>query len=164
MIVTIDGVAGAGKTTLALDMNEEYRNHFSIQVIHMDDLYNGWNDPFGTTLLQKLKEIAAAHLAKSPYETTIYNWRSAGPGDAFLIEPVDMLIIEGVGSGHRSIRKYVATKIWIDLDPLLGLERVLAREGVNIESQMRTFLEDQKIHFDKDGTRDAADFHLNGLR
>ena len=73
-----------------------------------------------------------------------------------------MLIIEGVGSGQRSIRDFVSTRIWIDFDPVVGLKRVLARDGANLEKQMLGFLEDQKVHFIEEGTREAADFLLFG--
>ena len=162
MIVTIDGVAGAGKTTLAQTMNEEYKSRLSIQVIHMDDLYDGWDDPFNESLAKKLSEIAGAHLATIPYETTIYDWFKTGAVVRLTVDPVDMLIIEGVGSGQRSIREFVSTKIWIELDPIVGLKRVLARDGNGIENQMVNFLEDQRVHFIKEGTRDAADFLLFG--
>ncbi len=162
MIVTIDGVAGAGKTMLARAMNEEYKDHFSIQVLHMDDLYDGWNDPFGPTLSKKLTEIAQAHLAARSIETNTYNWLNSSVVAPLIIEPVDMLIIEGVGSGQQSIREYVSTKIWIEFDPMVGLERVLARDGATIKNQMVGFVEDQRVHFAKEGTREAADFLLFG--
>jgi len=79
------------------------------------------------------------------------------------VPPVELLIIEGVGSGQSSIREFVETKIWIDLEPIVGLRRVLARDGFEIEEQMRRFLQQQEIHFVREGTRAAADFHLNGL-
>jgi len=162
MIVTIDGVAGAGKTMLASAMNENYKNHFSVQVLHMDDLYEGWDDPFKATLSKKLTEIAQAHIMATPYETTIHDWHDILTTSQLMIKPVDMLIIEGVGSGQRSIRQLVSTKIWIDFDPIVGLKRVLARDGANIEKEMMGFLEDQKVHFIEEGTREAADFLLFG--
>ena len=162
MIVTIDGVAGAGKTMLASAMNEKYEDHFSVQVIHMDDLYEGWDDPFGATLSKKLTEIAQAHMTATPYETPLHDWLDSIAASPLIIEPVDMLIIEGVGSGQRSIREFVSTKIWIDCDPIVGLKRVSARDGANIEREMMGFLEDQKVHFIEEGTREAADFLLFG--
>lgn len=162
MIVTIDGVAGAGKTMLASAMKEKYKNHFSVQVIHMDDLYNGWENPFAPVLSKKLIEIVQAHLAATSYETTIHNWLDSVAESRLIVEPADMLIIEGVGSGQRSIREFVSTKIWIEFDPIVGLKRVLARDGANIEKEMLGFLEDQRVHFIEEGTREAADFLLFG--
>lgn len=163
MIITIDGVAGAGKTTLAAFIFEEYKDHMSVQILHMDDLYYGWADPFGAALTEKLKEIVKAHQTKQVLVTTKFNWLRNVPGEPLKIEPVDLLIIEGVGAGQRATRKFAETKIWIDLEPILGLRRVLARDGFSIEEHMFTFLELQKVHHLEEGTRAAADFHLNGL-
>jgi len=73
------------------------------------------------------------------------------------------LIIEGVGAGQRATQEVAETKIWIDLEPIVGLRRVLARDGFQIEAEMLTFLEHQRAHHLEEGTRAAADFHLNGL-
>lgn len=162
MILTIDGVAGAGKTTLAAFITLEFQDRFSIQVVHMDDLYDGWDEPLGAGLTQKLIQIAHAHQEQRPFHGQRYNWQSAARDESFVIAPVDLLILEGVGSGQRLIREFVETKIWIELKPIIGLQRVLERDGVQIESQMMGFLEQQKKHFLEEGTREAADFHLNG--
>jgi uridine kinase len=163
MLITIDGVAGAGKTTLAKYMAEEYKERASVYVIHMDDLYDGWIDPLGKALSEKLESIAQAHIAGACLELTQYDWQNCRPGHLFTIPSVEMLILEGVGSGQRAIREFVDTKIWINLEPIVGLRRVLARDGYEIEEQMRGFMEAQLNHFIEEGTRDAADFHLNGL-
>jgi uridine kinase len=163
MIVTIDGVAGAGKTTLAAYMADEYKDRASIFVVHMDDLYDGWSDPLGESLSEKLIAIAHAHREARTLDLTKYDWQNNQPGELFTIPSSDLLILEGVGSGQSSIREFVENKIWIDLEPIVGLRRVLTRDGFEIEEQMLSFLEAQRIHFVEEGTRDAADFHLNGL-
>ena len=163
MLITIDGVAGAGKTTLATFMADEYKDRASVYVVHLDDLYDGWVDPLGESLSRKLESIANAHRAGEPLELTQYDWQNSKPGASFTIPAVDLLVLEGVGSGQRSIREYVETKIWIDLEPIVGLRRVLARDGFEIENEMLTFMEAQRVHFVEEGTREAADFHLNGL-
>jgi hypothetical protein len=163
MIITIDGVAGAGKTTLADFIRDEYSDRLSVQVIHMDDLYDGWVDPFGAALAGKLHDICTSHQEGKGLVTSKFDWQRASPGELLEIDPVDLLIIEGVGSGQRTTRQFAQTKIWIDLEPILGMRRVLARDGYQIETQMLTFLEHQQIHHLEEGTRAAADFHVNGL-
>ena len=163
MIITIDGVAGAGKTTLAAYMADEYKDRTTVSVIHMDDLYDGWSDPLGEALSRKLELIASAHREGRDLELTKYDWLRDDPGDLLPIPSTELLILEGVGSGQSSIPEFVETKIWIDLEPIVGLRRVLARDGFEIEEQMLGFLEAQRIHFVEEGTREAADFHLNGL-
>ena len=163
MIITIDGVAGAGKTTLAKFLAEEFKHRSSLQVVHMDDLYEGWGDPLGAQFSTKLQHIARAHRGGYSFETTSYDWEKSRPGAALVISPVDVLILEGVGSGQRSIREFVERKIWIDLEPTVGLRRVLVRDGQGIEEEMVRFMEEQRTHFSEEGTREAAEFHLNGL-
>ena len=163
MLITIDGVAGSGKTTLAQFMSEEFRHHTSVQVVHMDDLYEGWEDPLGTELSGKLQKIAKAHNERLALETTIYDWESSRAGATLEILPVEILILEGVGSGQRTIREFVEKKIWIDLEPQVGLGRVLTRDGNSIAEKMLRFMDEQCAHFAQEGTREAADIHLNGL-
>ena len=163
MIITIDGVAGAGKTTLAQYLKIEYQSCYSVQIVHMDDLYDGWINPLGLNLSVKLREIAQAHKDRRPLSISQYDWNNSLAGALFTIDPIDLLILEGVGSGQRAIREFVETKIWIDLEPIVGLHRVLARDGFEIEELMLSFLKEQRIHFSEEGTRDAADFHLAGL-
>lgn len=163
MIVTIDGVAGAGKTTLAKFMEEEIRGRASVQVVHMDNLYDGWEDPLGGALSHKLKLIVRAHSQSRPHETSIYDWERSSAGATLTILPVDLLILEGVGAGQRSIREFVERKIWIEIEPSHGLQRVLKRDGSSIEKEMMRFVEQQRIHFLEEGTRAAADVHLNAV-
>ena len=42
MIATIDGWAGAGKTTLASFLEKNFADKLSVFTLHMDDLYDGW--------------------------------------------------------------------------------------------------------------------------
>ncbi len=163
MIISIDGVAGAGKTTLAKFIFEEFSSRSTVFIIHMDDLYEGWRHSLGPTLSEKLKNIAQAHNSGEAISISAYDWDNSRPGSNFTVPNVETLIIEGVGSGQRAIREFVDTKIWIELEPIVGLRRVLQRDGEQIESEMLLFLQEQARHFMEEGTREAADFHLNGL-
>ena len=62
-LLAIDGPAGAGKTTLAAKLEAEYSVHSTVRTIHMDDLYNGWDDALGISLTDTLEAITAAYLS-----------------------------------------------------------------------------------------------------
>ena len=39
----IDGPSGSGKTTLAAEIEQHWNSAVKLQVVHMDDLYPGWD-------------------------------------------------------------------------------------------------------------------------
>ena len=156
-LIAIDGPAGAGKTTLAAKFERDLSLDNSVSVIHMDDLYAGWENALDEHLTQKLKEIVEAFTSHSTFTISIFNWSSNSFDSFRTIEPTDILIIEGVGAGQKAVRDAGATLYWLDIEPSIGLERVLARDGLDIEIHMRTWQIDQASFFESDLTRNHAD-------
>ena len=72
------------------------------------------------------------------------------------IKPSNILIIEGVGAAQQIVRDSGATTYWLDIEPEIGLQRVLARDGQEIEVFMHQWQVDQEIHFLRDKTRENA--------
>lgn len=159
-IIAIDGPAGAGKTTLAHDLKLALAQRYSITEIHMDDLYDGWDNALTSHLTDMLTNLVSAHKDAKRISLTTYNWHEGHFNPAFEIEKSEMLILEGVGSGQMAIRDSLAALIWIDIEDSQGLARVLERDGKEIESQMKKWLATQEQHFRHEGTQNAADFVL----
>lgn len=159
-IIAIDGPAGAGKTTLAHDIKLALAQRYSITEIHMDDLYDGWDNALTDQLTDVLTHLVAAHKKSAAISLSTYNWQAGAFSPVAEIEKSELLILEGVGSGQMAIRDSLSALIWIDIDESEGLARVLARDGKEIESQMRKWLATQEQHFAGEGTQNAADFVL----
>ncbi len=155
-LIAIDGRAGAGKTTLASTLFENLSRKQSVAVIHMDDLYAGWNGALGQALTRTLESIVNAHLSKSIIEIDIFNWATMSFDSIQKIEPVDVLILEGVGAGQEIVRNAGATVYWLDIDPEIGIARVLLRDGNHIAQAMKQWAIEQEIHFLRDKTRENA--------
>ncbi len=160
-LVAIDGPAGAGKTTLAAQFYEKFSGGNTVCVIHMDDLYDGWNNALSDQLTQKLTTISDAHRRGEVFEMEIFNWGTMRFDEVRRYEPADILILEGVGAAQLAVRQAGATVYWLDISPEIGLARVLARDGVHIERQMREWQILQNSHFATDLTRESADHILN---
>jgi uridine kinase len=159
-LLAIDGPAGAGKTTLAAKLEAEYSVHSTVRTIHMDELYNGWNDALGNSLTDTLEAITAAYISGIEHTIKIFNWHLMNFDRQEVITPTDYLILEGVGAAQEIVRKAGATTYWLDIDAETGLQRVLARDGAHIEKEMRQWQIQQSIHFAKDQTRENCEFKL----
>jgi len=159
-VIAIDGPAGAGKTTLAHDIKLALAQSYSITEIHMDDLYDGWDNALTSQLADVLTHLVDAHKKSLPISLSNYDWRAGAFSPVAEIEKSELLILEGVGSGQRAIRDSLTALIWIDIEDTEGLARVLQRDGIEIENQMRKWLATQEQHFQAEGTQNAADFVL----
>lgn len=159
-IIAIDGVAGAGKTTLASHLSAALALKYRVTTVHMDDLYNGWENAFDHHLSDALILAAQSHQKKAPIALQQFDWRSGSYGEAMQLPPADLLILEGVGSSQRAVRAFLTTSIWLEIEPALGLERVLARDGLEISDQMQKWLRAQEQHFLEEESKVNADFIL----
>ncbi len=156
-LIAIDGRAGAGKTTLAARLFEELSLDKTVEVIHMDDLYNGWEKALDAGLTKTLESIVKSHHNKVVFEIEIFNWQLMSFDSKEEINPVDILILEGVGAGQKVVRDAGATLYWLDIDAEVGIQRVLNRDGNQIASQMKQWQILQEIHFIRDKTRENAE-------
>ena len=159
-LLAIDGPAGAGKTTFAAKLETELSEHSTVKVIHMDDLYNGWDNALSNPLSEILDRISTAHLAGREFVIKKFNWHTMEFDSEESIRPTDYLIIEGVGAAQQIVRETGATTYWLDIEPEIGLQRVLDRDGAHLEVQMRQWQVDQDKHFARDETRENCEFKL----
>jgi len=159
-IIAIDGPAGAGKTTLASNLQLVLYPQHTARVIHMDDLYDGWDNALTEHLSDVLISITTSHRAGKEISYSPYDWlqRSFLPPQTF--PSTDILILEGVGSGQRAIRNSLTALIWMEIDIASGFERVVQRDGELIKDEMKKWLRTQEQHFSVEGTDKAADFVL----
>lgn len=156
-IILIDGPAGSGKTTLSLKLQAE----LNCQVLHLDYLYNGWEDALGATLTKSLLEVVKAFVSGESSEVPIFDWNLMRYEGFRKIEASDVLIIEGVGAGQSAIRSFASKLYWVEADDEIGLRRVLERDGYEIEGAMRQWKEREAKHFEVERTREFADFIIS---
>ena len=159
VVITIDGPAGSGKTSLALTLKREIASSYTI---HMDELYEGWGSTMTPALTTKLVSILESVDKEEKVIFTPFNWLENSPGIPISVPAPRYLIIEGVGAGQSAIRKFVSLAIWIEVPQEVGLARVIERDGPAVAEFMPGFIEAQTAHFSKEDTKKSADYRLSG--
>lgn len=157
-LICIDGPAGAGKTTLATMVASELSDAL---VIHMDDLYEGWNSPLDNDLFDRvLADIIEPLKAGLPLTFRTWNWASSGWNHPTTVAVPMHLILEGVGACARSLREQATISVYVDIDDERGIERVNERDGLVSEPHMALWLKDQRAYFAADNTSSECDLKL----
>jgi len=161
-IVAIDGPAGAGKTTLANRLKENIKEA-RVEIVHMDDLYDGWQSAL-TPALGKVLDINICSPVSQgkPFKYRKYDWLESKFGPLLEFSFPDILILEGVGAGQKTIRKFLDELIWIEISAQVGLQRVLQRDGAYLEKEMEIWQMRENFHFAADNTRDCATIRIDG--
>ena len=161
IVLAIDGPAGSGKSTLAGEVARGFAGTYEIEVIHLDDLYNGWAEALSEDLFQRIAQLITAQRASKAIELAIYDWSAAAFSGSREVKAVQLLIIEGVGSSNQLLQENLTTSIWLDIDQSTGLARVLERDGDEIRDEMLKWQKMESEYFARDLTRERADFILS---
>ena len=161
LILAIDGPAGSGKSTLAGEIARGFSGTYAVEVIHLDELYNGWDQALSEDLFQRLTQLITAQKAGKASDLAIYDWSARSFSGSREIKAVQLLIIEGVGSSNQLLHSKLTTSIWLDIDQSTVLTRVLERDGEEIRDEMINWQKMESEYFKHDLTRERADFILS---
>ena len=161
LVISIDGPAGSGKSTLAGEIARAFAGTYSIEVIHLDELYDGWDNALTDELFEKLLGLIKSQGANETADLAIFDWALNSYAGSREVKPTELLILEGVGSSNELLRKHLTTSIWLDIEQSIGLARVLERDGIELQSEMVKWQKMESEYFARDLTRESADFILS---
>lgn len=163
-IVTIDGPAGSGKTTLAKEIALELaKSKVNVSVIHLDELYEGWDDALGQKLYERIDAWILAPLRNGLGPRHLkYDWHVNKYTTWSELPVTPIVIIEGVGSGHTSLREQVSQAIWVEADDHILLDRVVERDGEVVRDEMLIWKARERAYFELHEVKNAAQIHLRG--
>jgi len=158
-LVSIDGPAGAGKTTLA---DKVAALAPGARVIHMDDLYEGWDGlpGVGRQMAGLLRPLAD----RLPGSYRRYDWHAGAFAETVTVEPIDLLVLEGVGSGCRMHDDLIGLLVWVEAPYDLRMRRGIDRDGEDFAPHWRAWAEDEQVVFAHHRTRQRADLVVDGSR
>lgn len=126
----------------------------------MDDLYPGWEGlPVVDAQLETLLRPLAAGEDGS-YRR--YDWHLGRYAETVAVPPVDLLVIEGVGSGSTTIEDLVTVLAWVEAPYELRMRRGIERDGDDFAPHWETWARAEREHFERHRTRDRADLVVDG--
>ena len=129
VLVCVDGRSGSGKTTLARRLVHRLRDGGArVRVLHLDHVYPGWDGLVAASVLlgeQLLPRLAAGRPATYPS----WSWVRDSPGPDVVVDPVEVVLVEGVGSGSRASRAVADLVVWLDAPERVRHVRAMARDG-----------------------------------
>lgn len=127
-IVFIDGHSGAGKTTLAREVQDALATRTGVapQIVSMDELYPGWDG------LSAGSASLARVITDGAYQR--YDWHAAAFAETRALATDQLVIFEGCGSISPDAIEAAAARgwsyaLWLALPQKTRKARALARDG-----------------------------------
>lgn len=121
--VAIDGQSAAGKTTLATLLPTV----FDCNVFDTTDFASS---PAGAVDVKRLEREVLLNLNTGlPFSYGIFDPEKGRVARRRAVPPKRLNIVEGTGSMHPKLQKYYELMVFMEVNPILQLERILRRDG-----------------------------------
>ncbi|WP_426988642.1 chorismate-binding protein [Pseudarthrobacter sp. Y6] len=159
VIIAIDGRSGAGKTTLAIEVAAQLRNHHKVALFHLEDIYPGWNGL--TAGIERYVSTVLTPLSRAePATWTSWDWDRHYDGDTRVTLPAEIVIIEGVGAAAADARPLLSAVIWADSPDDIRRKRALDRDGGTYEPFWDQWAEQEDAWLAADDVPHEADIRV----
>jgi uridine kinase len=155
-VLAIDGLSGSGKSTLA----RELAGMLDARIIQLEQLYRGWDglqDGIDLLVRAVLEPIAKRQTAHVPH----YDWIAGAYAAPWELEPPEILIVEGVGSGAQAAARFASVLVWLELGEDRRRERALARDGDLFRPHWEGWAAQERALIERERTAARADIVID---
>ena len=157
-VVAIDGRSGAGKTLLA----SQLRTRLGAPVVSLEDLYGGWDGlEHGIDLL--VSEVLVPFAGERAARVPRYDWLTREWAEPVLLEPPELLIVEGAGAGARRAAAFESLLVWFEVAPSVRKKRALDRDGETFAPYWDVWAAQEDAMLARERTPERADVVIDGI-
>jgi uridine kinase len=165
-LVCVDGPAGSGKTTLGAAVRRAARDLLpadgTVGLVHMDNVYAGWAG-LETGMATVATSVVEPLRHGRPGRYRRFDWHAMAFAEEHVVNPVDVLVIEGVGSASAAYDDAITCLVWVEAPSDVRLDRGLARDGERLRDHWLQWREVEEAMFTRERTRQRADVVVDGV-
>ena len=161
LLIGIDGRSGAGKTTLAVELAALLREHHSVSVFHLEDIYPGW-DGLREGMERYVADVLTPLSQGSEASWACWDWESGCPGGLRTTVAADLVIVEGVGAACSAARSLLDVVIWVDAAETLRHSSALRRDGETYAPHWDRWAGQESAWLEEDHPAEHADMRVLG--
>jgi hypothetical protein len=158
-LVAIDGPSGSGKSTLAAGLVAALAERGVRAVVVPTDHFATWADP--VSWWPRLVDGVLTPLSRGEagrYRRNDWSGGTPRPGAEVEVAVPEVLVVEGVSAGRRSVRPVLSCLVWVEVSPESArLARSVRRDGAHTRADFLRWQAFERGWFAVDGTRAAAD-------
>ncbi|GAB3597099.1 AAA family ATPase [Angustibacter peucedani] len=155
-VLAVDGPSGAGKSTLAQRISVALEG---APVVRLDDVYPGW-DGLDDGVARLVEGVLEPLAHGRPARLRRYDWVLEQDGEEYDVPAAPVVVLEGCGAGAGTCRPYLSALVWVDAVEQQRFDRAIARDGDGYRSHWRQWADQERAHFDREGTAGRADITL----
>jgi uridine kinase len=158
-IVAIDGLGGAGKSTLARTLAQRLCD---APVLHTDD-FASWENPLNwwPRLLEQVLEPLARN---EPGRYQRYDWDSRTLAEWHEVPVTKYLLIEGVSASRKAFQPFLAFSVWVETSRDERLRRGLERDGEDARAQWDEWMAEENEYLKLERPAQRADLIVSGAQ
>jgi uridine kinase len=160
-LICVDGPAGSGKTSLARALVLAAAELGSARLLHMDDMYEGWSG-LGDVSARIDRDLLRPLAACTPGRYRRYDWHEKQFAEWHTVDPLDVLVLEGVGSGASVYDDLITTLVWVEAPRETRISRGIDRDGEQVREHWMAWMADEDRLYARERTKARADVLVDG--
>ncbi|THJ68485.1 aminodeoxychorismate synthase component I [Arthrobacter echini] len=161
LLIAVDGRSGAGKTSLTLELAALLREHHSVTVFHLEDIYPGW-DGLDGGIARYVQHVLGPLRAGQHATWAAWDWDRDADGEQRTTTTAEIVLLEGVGAAAALARPLLDAVIWIEADAQVRRRTAIERDGDTYAPFWRRWADQEDRWLAGDDPAAAADVVVQG--